>query len=197
MASKKDDGTVVGEKVVTQKGRLNWPSLLEKNTGGKYPSDKFETTIMIPKAADVSNLKAAAMAVAKEAFGDKVKSLADLAYSPIRDGDEQGGSYKGCWTIRAKSTFKPQIFDKAGHPLADDSEIYSGQYARLSLVPLSYKTGGKPGVTFALRNVMILGGGERIGGGGNGADDFAEYAEAVGSANDPGGSINAEAEVDF
>ena len=128
--NKKPDGTVIGDKVVTPKGRLNWPHLLEKNTGGKYPSDKFETSILIPKTADVTALKQAAMAVAKEAFGDKVKSFADLAYAPIRNGDEQGGTSEGHWTIRAKSNYKPRLFDSTGkREVTDDSEVYSGQYA--------------------------------------------------------------------
>lgn len=175
MAPKKHE-TVFGEKITTPKGRLSYPYLLEKNSGGQYPSDKYEATLLIPKSADMSKLKAAVLAVAKQAFG-KVMVESDFSDWPIRDGDQKDDeTFKGHWCIRAKSKNKPGIVGPDVQPLADvEGSIYGGAHARLSLKPFSYMQGGKPGVTFGLQNVQWLGHGEKFGGGGsNPQDDFEQ-----------------------
>jgi len=175
--AKKD---VYGEKVTSPKGRVSFPHVYEKNTSGKYPSDKYELTLLFPKNTDMSLLEQALMKVAKEAHGSKIKSLADLVHNPIRDGDEKDnlGGYAGHWYIKAKSSLKPGIIGPDKQPLHDPEQFYPGCWARMSLVPGSYEQGGKPGVTFYLQNIQWLGHGERFGGGGgNPQNDFDEVEE--------------------
>ena len=194
MAAKKE--TVKGKTVVTPKGRLSWPYLTRKNEEGEYPSGKFETKLLIPKDADISALKAAVMAVAQEAFGDKIKSLADLGHNPLTDGDGKGKENAGCWSIRPKSNFKPGIVDRSKNNLTDEDEVFSGQFARLSVTPFSFVSAGKPGVTFSLENVQIIGGGERFGGGGRSAqsdfDEFQDEVQAGGQSAGAGGFDDGE-----
>lgn len=178
MATKKHE-TVVGGTVTTTKGRLSFPHLLSKHTEGEYPSNKYETTLLIPKSTDISKLEKAVMDVAQKAFPGKITKLSDLAHNPIGDGDEKDlDGYKGHWTIRAKSKYPPQIVGPDVQPLtlADPSEaIYGGAYAKISMKPLSFVQAGKPGVTWQLQNVQWLGHGDRFGGGGSSpSSDFEQ-----------------------
>lgn len=191
MATTNKPDSVIGAMVKTPKGRLSYPHLLAKNTGGTYPSDKYETELLIPKSADISALQNAVKALAKEAFGDKVKKMTDLVYPPIKDGDadeEENGARKGHWYLRAKSTRKPGIVGPGPEcaPFdAPEEEVYGGANARLSLKPCSYKQGGKPGITWLLQNVQIFPGGERFGvGASNPQDDFSDDDDGGATAAD-------------
>lgn len=180
MAETKNKNSVFGDKLTTPVGRLSFPHLLKPSTEGQYASGKYETGFLIPKSKDVKPMADAALTVARAAWPKKkFESLADLAFEPIRDGDQMADdgdgkkeTFRGHWYIRAKTSRKPGLVDAAGNNLEDGEEVYGGQRARLSLAPFSYETAGKPGVTWMLRNVQIVGGGERFGGGGNPSDDF-------------------------
>jgi hypothetical protein len=163
MADKKDN--VIGDLVITPKGRLSYPHLSAKNDKGTYPSDKYEATLLIPKSADIAKLNAAVKGTAMKAFGNSLKKMSDLAFAPIRDGDEmEGDSCKNMWVLRAKSKNRPIIVGQNPEiALEDKEEVYGGAYARLAIKPCSYKQAGKPGVTWLLESVQILPGGARFG----------------------------------
>lgn len=166
---------------------MSFPHLLEKNSGGEYPSDKYELTLLIPKSEDIKPLEAALLEVAKQAFPGKVNSLSDLSHNPIGDGDaKELDGYKGCWIIKGKSKFRPGIVGPDVQPLLDPQDaVYGGSYARMSLKPLSYLQAGRPGVTWALQNVQWLGHGERFGGGSRPENDFDQIQDEDGIDGQP------------
>lgn len=185
MTNAKHTKSVSSGIVITPVGRLSYPHLLERNSGGDYPSDKYETLLMIPKSEDIKPLMEAATKVMQDAFGAKYDHVADLSHPPIRDGDEEekGPEYAGHWFLKAKSDNRPQIVGKNPKIAIDnpEDEVFGGQRARLSLVAFSYKKGGSEGVSWALRNVQIIGGGEPYGAGsGNPEDQFDEVKEGDG-----------------
>lgn len=171
--------------MTTPKGRLSYPHLMERNSSGDYPSDKYETLLLIPKSENINPLKAAAEEVLKQAFGAKYASLDTLKNPPLRDGDEKGGEYAGHWFLKAKTDNRPGIVGRNPKERIDNpEEIYGGQWAKLSLVAYSYNKAGNSGVAFSLQNVQILGNGEKFGGGaGNPETQFTEEGEPT-SVND-------------
>lgn len=166
----------IPDTLITPKGRLSYPHLLERNTGGNYPSDKYETLLLIPKSADISELEAAATKAMVDMFDDEYDSIYDLKNPPLRDGDEKGGEYSGHWVLKAKSDNRPAIVGPNPKVIIDSpEEVYGGQWARLSLNVYAYKKPGNKGVAWGLKNVQIIGGGEAFGGGaGRPEDQFTE-----------------------
>lgn len=170
-----------GEKLITPKGRLSFPHLLEKNSGGQYSSDKYEVTLLIPKDADIKPLQKAALDVARKSWGEKVKSLKDIEH-PFRDGDEKEfDGYAGHWYIKPRSKNRPGIVDAKRQRVEDDEEVYGGRFAKLSVVPFTYLQAGRMGVSFQLQNVQLLEGGERFGKRSNPEDDFAVEEGDIGT----------------
>lgn len=180
---KKLKGTLPVEKtprktIISPKGRLSYPHLLERNTSGNYPSDKYETLLLIPKTTDISVLEFACQAVFDEMFAEEYDSFLDLKNPPIRDGDEKGGDYSGHWYIKAKSDNRPAIVGPDPKISVDNPElVYGGQWARLSLDVYGYKKPGNKGIAWGLKNVQILGGGEAFGGGAGRAEDQFSVVE--------------------
>ena len=58
--------------------------------------------------------------------------------------------------------------------IIDKSELYSGCYGRVSIMPAAYNVDGNKGIKFYLNNVQKLAEGEPLGGAGasNASDDF-------------------------
>lgn len=166
----------IPDTLITPRGRLSYPHLLERNTGGNYPSDKYETLLLIPKGVDISELEAAATKAMTEMFDDEFDTIYDLKNPPLRDGDEKGGEYSGHWILKAKSDNRPAVVGLNPKVIIDSpEEVYGGQWARLSLNVYAYKKPGNKGVAWGLKNVQIIGGGDPFGGGaGKPEDQFTE-----------------------
>ena len=178
---KKEATPIIPSTIITPKGRLSYPHLLNRNTEGNYPSDKYETLLLIPKTENISVLIKACEAVLMEMFSEEYAGLDQLKNPPVRDGDEKGGEYAGHWFIKAKSDNRPAIVGPNPKVVIDNPElVYGGQWARLSLSVYGYKKPGNKGIAFGLKNVQILGGGEPFGSGaGNPADQFPTEQEGV------------------
>lgn len=161
--------SIFGKKVVTPEGRIKFPHLFRPNA--KYGSDKCSVELLIPKSSDITELKEAMKAVVQEAFGAAVKGPKDLAFPPIIDGDTpnmDGKVYdenKGHWIIRGKgkkNQMPIKIVDHGLRVVTDEKEVYPGRNARLALVPYSYRQGSRPGISWQLRSVQLLPGGDRF-----------------------------------
>ena len=171
-------------KVVTGKGRLCYvKNLLTPDETGSYalmflvPKTDTETVNAIKKAVEA--FKKDPKAEAK--WGSKFLASMKL---PLRDGDterdtEKSPEFKGHYFINANSYQKPSVVDTKLQAVIDPSEIYSGCYGRISIVPAAFNTDGNKGIKFYLNNVQKLGEGERLGGGASRAeDDFTAVAES-------------------
>jgi hypothetical protein len=121
-----------------------------------------------------------------EAFGIKNKwggKKPTRGYSPsvIKDADEDGTAdeypdRKNTYymTVSANSRFAPGIVDRDRVEILDESQVYSGAFARVSVTAFAYDQQGNKGVSFGLNNVQMLGGGERLLGGPRAQDEFAD-----------------------
>lgn len=165
-------------KVTTGKVRLSWPHLFEAYAHEDNDVAKFSTMLLIPKS-DTKTIEAlrAAEEVAKERGkaskwnGKLPKDLSTI----IKDGDDSADDYPeraGHWCMAVRSNTRPGIVDKNVQPIMDQSEIYSGVFARVSLSAFPYNVSGNKGVSFGLGNVQKLADGESLGGATRAEEDF-------------------------
>lgn len=166
---------VYGDKINTPVGRVSYPHVFKK-VAQMDPSKppRFECSLLIPKSADISALKAALENVAKEAFGAKFKGLDKLKNNPIRDGDEMDKDQtRGHWVIKANTSNRPAVVGPDKLPIDEDAEngLYGGCWGRLNVTPASYDVSGSWGVTMYLNACQKCKDDTRFGGGGVNPDE--------------------------
>lgn len=175
------------KRVVTDKVRLSFPHLFEPYSIDGEQEPKFSVMLLIPKTdkRTIAALKkaeqAAAEAGAQSKFGGKVP--ANLA-SIIKDGDEDGSAEDYperaghlYMTVSSNAQRRPGVVDRSVQPILDQTEVYSGVYAKVSVTAFPYTYGKKKGISFGLNNVQIVGGGESLGGGKRAEEEFDALEE--------------------
>ena len=163
-------------KVTTGKCRLSYTHLFEAYAKeGNDP--KFSTAILIPKT-DKDTIKAIKEATLEAAEMGKAKLgkyvLATLKV-PLRDGDIEhpdDEAYAGMYFLNASSKNRPGVVDANVHAIMDDTEVYSGCYARLTINFYAFSASGNKGIAAGLGNVQKLEDGESLGGFTRAEDDF-------------------------
>ena len=77
-----------------------------------------------------------------------------------------GEECKGHWvfTASAKADYPPEVVDRMGNPIINQSEVYSGMYGRVNITFYPYMFGGKKGIGCGLGPVQKLRDGEALGG---------------------------------
>lgn len=172
--------------VVTGISTLSYPHLLEAHSfPGSDQKPKFSTRILIPKTDKVT-IAAINAEVEKtlersldRVFGGKMPGN---WMHPLKDGDVEypdDENYAGCFFVNAKSNNRPRVAvklpeDDFRRP-AEHDDVYGGVKAKCGIGFGAYNQAGNRGVSCYLNTVMIVGKGERIGGGGGSLDgDFGE-----------------------
>ena len=165
-------------KVITGKVRLSFT----KNVFTPDEKGSFSIMILIDKKDKetlakingvVDKFKTDAKAVT--IWGSKF--LASFK-TPLRDGDTERDTgkypeYKGHYFINANTYNRPGVVDAQKNDIIDKSELYSGCYGRVSIIPAAYNVDGNKGIKFYLNNVQKLTDGEPLGAGKSAAsDDF-------------------------
>ena len=101
--------------------------------------EKFSTSLLIPKT-DQQTIQLFNAALQNAIIQGQQKGLWGAALPsnfkvPLRDGDaecaEKGEEYAGHWFLNASSTRRPQIVDINRNDIWEESDVYSGCYARL------------------------------------------------------------------
>ena len=164
-------------KVVTGIVRLSFANVWEpKSINGSDP--KYSVSLIIPKEdkKTIADINAAIDAAIKEGigkFGGKVPNKASIKL-PLRDGDDEreDEAYQGCYFLNANSKTPPQIVDRRVKPILDQSEVYSGCYAKVSVNFYAFNTNGNKGVACGLGNIQKVKDGEPLSGRSNASDDF-------------------------
>ena len=170
-------------KVTTGKCRLCYT----KNVLTPDETGSYSLMILIPKTdtVTVNALNASIEKYKKDASAEAKwgsKFLASMK-TPMRDGDterdtDKSPEFKGHYFINANTYTKPGVVDARMHDIINASDLYSGCYGRVSVVPAAFNTDGNKGIKLYLNNVQKLGDGDRLGGGaGNVNDDFTAVEE--------------------
>lgn len=139
---------------------------------------KYSVTMLFKPGADLSKLKAAAAQAVKDKWGDKPPKL---LRSPFRDQGEKefDGYVEGAVFINATSDKKPGLVDGKLQDIIDETEFYSGCWARATVRAFAYDKAGNKGVAFGLQNVQKLRDDKPLGGGGvKASDEFEAVAES-------------------
>ncbi|MCQ4638655.1 DUF2815 family protein, partial [Anaerovorax odorimutans] len=161
------------------------------HNSGQEP--KYSCTILVPKTDTATKaridaaIEAAKQDGAQSKFGGTVPPILAI---PVHDGDGTrpsdgmpfGEECKGHWVFTASSKQAPQIVDAGVNPIIDQTEVYSGMYARVSVNFFAYNSNGRKGIGCGLNNVQKLADGEPLGGRTTAAEDFGAPSGAMAPA---------------
>lgn len=163
-----------GTKVITGEVRLSFVNLFTPKATGDNPTPKYSCMLLVPKT-DKLTIKAiqeaqqAALEQGKSSkFGGKIPKNWKNTF---RDGDdeydiEDRPEMEGMMflNVSANESYPPNVVDRNVQPILDQSEVYSGCYARVSINAFAFSAQGSNGVSFGLNNVQKLRDGEPLGG---------------------------------
>lgn len=163
----------------------------------KTPSEttgKYGMRVVLPSGHPQHKEVAKAFAaVAQEAFGTTNNIRFSLKNADHEDIDyDKSPELRDAYFFGCNTKARPGIVNRQAVPATDeeiDELAYSGGEYHVVVNIASYDFQGR-GVTAYLSNVMLLGGGERIGRGPSAEEDFADLAEntpavaAVGTEKD-------------
>lgn len=169
---------------------LSWPTLIEPRASRPGREPKYSVAVLLHPDTDMSLLKAAAADAAKKKFPGGVPQHKFL--SPfLRAGTDCIGengkyypeSYDDYHVLRASSKKKPGVIDAQKRPVVEESEIYSGRLANVSVNFFAYDNEQR-GVSCGLGNVQLLGHGEPLGKARARAEDEFGVEEVTGGGTD-------------
>ena len=68
----------------------------------------------------------------------------------------------GHWVMTASCKQRPEVLGLEGYPIEDESQIYSGMYARVTFRFFAYANSGHSGIGCGLGNVIKVADGEPL-----------------------------------
>lgn len=171
------------KQVVTGRVRLSFVHLFTPRANKPTDEPKFSTTILLPKSdvATRQRIDAAIQAAIQDGTTAKWNGVRPPHVPiPVHDGDGVkpsdgmpfGDECKGHWVFTASSKQQPQVVDLNLNPIINQTEVYSGIYARVSIRFFAYTNNGKKGIGCGLGNVQKVDDGEPLAGRTTAADDF-------------------------
>ncbi len=163
--------------VTTGEVRFSYAHLFKPYAAMPGQEEKYSVTILVPKTDTdtMSRINAAIEAAKQKGTADKWGGQCPPVLAvPVYDGDGVrpsdgmpfGTECKGHWvfTASAKADYPPEIVDRMGNPIINQSEVYSGIYGRVNVTFYPYMFGGKKGIGAGLGPVQKLRDGEPLGG---------------------------------
>ena len=163
--------------VTTGKVRMSYVHLFKPYAFQPGQEEKYGVTVLIPKTDvdTMARINAAIEAAKQRGVQDKWGGVVPpILPQPVYDGDGVrpsdgmpfGPECKGCWvfTASAKADYPPEVVDRNGNPIINQSEVYSGMYGRVNVTFFPYVFGGKTGIGCGLGPVQKLEDGEPLGG---------------------------------
>lgn len=163
--------------VTTGEVRLSYVHLFKPYAAMQGQEEKYSCTILVPKTDvdTMSRINAAIEAAKQRGVSDKWNGQCPpIVPTPVYDGDGVrpsdgmafGPECKGHWvfTASAKADYPPEIVDKMGNPILNQSAVYSGMYGRVNVSFFPYSFGGKKGIGCGLGPVQKTRDGEALGG---------------------------------
>lgn len=173
--------------VVTGRVRLSYLNVVTARAMDEGETPKFSTAVLVPKKIngktnpDIAKIDAAIEAAKLQGkskkYGGTIPAKLKL---PWRDGDEEkpeDEAYAGHLFFNASNTRKPILLGADKRPLENESDLYSGCYARL-VINLFPFAGKSKGVAVSLESILKLEDGESLGGG------IVTYDDAVAAFSD-------------
>lgn len=151
-------------RIITPKFRVSYPHLFKPHAMNEA-SPKFAITMLLPKTADLTQLREALKKAKIAEWGPKANWPQDLE-SPVSDGDSpkyaDKEGYKGCWIVKATShkDRRPTVVDENVNAIIDEAQFYPGCYAIAQIFARPWKFGKKQGIQFIVDHVQKVGDGK-------------------------------------
>ena len=179
-------------KVITPEAVISYPHIFEPQTPPGASEPVYSCALVFKDDVDITDMKAAVMAVAKEKWGDKTRDLlkAGTIRLPLREDAVDKGYPEGSTFINVKSKQQPGVVSIfAGEngkpaPITNPAEIYPGAVVKASLRAYAYSVNGNNGVAFSLGNLQKIGDGPRMDGRLSAADEFTAEAKPTADISD-------------
>jgi hypothetical protein len=166
---------------MTGKVRLSYVHVFEPYTSDPEENEpRYSAVLIIPKSdkKTISALRKAQQAALEAGKDTRFNGKIPKVWKDtIHDGDEEADldknpEYEGCWYMNVSSKTRPAIADRAAQPILDQTEVYSGCYARVKLGAFAFAAQGSKGVSFGLNGLQKLADGEPLGAVAMKAEDF-------------------------
>jgi hypothetical protein len=175
------------KRIVTGKVRLSYVHLFTPFANQPGAEPKYSVTLLIPKTdvATKQRIDAAIQTAIQDGVASRWNGVRPpQVHLPIHDGDGVrpsdgmpfGEECKGHWVLTASSKDRPEVVDLNLQPILNQTEVYSGMYAHVSIRFFAYNASGKKGIGCGLGNVQKVSDGEPLGGRRSAAEDFASLA---------------------
>lgn len=170
---------MIGEatNVTTGTVRFSYVHLFKPYAAMPGQEEKYSVTVLVPKTDTdtMARIQAAIEAAKQKGITDKWGGQCPpIVPTPVYDGDGMrpsdglpfGPECKGhfVFTASAKVDYPPEVVDKAGNPVINQSDVYSGMYGRVNVSFYPYAFGAKKGIGCGLGPVQKLRDGEPLGG---------------------------------
>ena len=127
--------------VTTGEVRMSYVHLFKPYAYQAGQEEKYQVTILVPKTDQdtMARINAAIDAAKQKGVADKWNGVCPpVIQTPVYDGDGVrpsdgmpfGAECKGhyVFTASAKADYPPEVVDRMGNPIINQSEIYSGIY---------------------------------------------------------------------
>jgi hypothetical protein len=189
--------------VTTGKVRVSYVHLFKPYAYQPGQEEKFSVTVLVPKTDTATKQRIDDAIEAAKQRGTTEKwngQCPPVVPTPIYDGDGVrpsdgmafGPECKGHWvfTANAKADYPPEIVDERCNPIINQSEVYSGMYARVNVNFFPYAFGGKKGIGCGLGPVQKVADGESLGGGAMSAVQAFGAPQSAPQQSQPSGGIN-------
>ena len=171
--------------VVTGPVRLSYVNVMRPKTTTNddgSPGEPIYSLMMIIPKSDTTTLNAIRKAQ-QAALADGVARGTFQGGAPkgwkntLRDGDAEGETpeLEGCYFMNVSSKSKPGVVDRKVQPIIDETEVYSGMWARVDIGAFAYNTRGNKGVSFGLNHIQKIRDDERLDGATRAEDVFDIY----------------------
>lgn len=170
-------------EVLTGKCRLSYAHLFQPYTSDPDENEpRYSVVLLIPKGdkKTLDSIKKAQLAALEVGVERGLwKSIPKGWSNTLRDGDDdpkidsdKNPEYEGHYFMNVSSKTRPAVADRSAHPVIDESEVYSGCFARAKINCFPYSVKGNRGVSFGLNGIQKLGDGEPLGAVAMKAEDF-------------------------
>lgn len=157
------------KQAVTPVARLNFAHLFTPRQRMNAGELVYQCVLVFDAGTDITNLRNAAAAAAKEKWGDQwlKTTQASNFKKPFRKCEEKddrdsfpaGGQFMTVW-----SKNKPGMVDQAMRPILNENQLYSGCYVKADVNAFAFDQQGSKGVAFGLNNIQKVKDGERLDG---------------------------------
>lgn len=174
--------TAPSTKVITGVVRLSFPHIWESAAIGDSTEKKYSASLIIDKKDATTKAKIeaavkAAIEVGKGKWGGTVPKKLKL---PLRDGDAEKDdeAYENSYFVNASSKNKPGVLDEQKNEMLNKEDLYAGCYVKADLNFYPFDFNGTKGIACGLNNLMKVKDGEKLGGGGQSAEEAFKDIDA-------------------